>query len=262
MFDDVLTFYQGRLANESYLRTAQAARSVLELGALVGYRLNPGARRRPGLRFRLKPQAAAIVIPSGTQVQSVPGPSQKAQTFELHRGPGRAGPKWSALAAQTSQGWQPARGDTSLYLAGISTQVNPGDVILIVGAERIGHPNNENWDARVVTTVAADPVRRCAPSIASTKDWVAERNGRTNASAIPSASCSASGPRCSATTPSNPNLLATTRTPPESPRPSRSSTGFRRFDALPSGRGRTSSWARPSTSTAPIPRSRREAGSC
>ena len=154
---DVLTFYQERLANESYLRTAQQRRSVLELGALVGYRLNPGVAAQARLAFSLKPQAAAIVIPSGTQVQSVPGPGQKAQTFETIADLA-ARPEWSALAAQTSQGWQPARGDTSLYLAGISTQVNPGDVILIVGAERIGHPNNENWDARVVTTVAADPV--------------------------------------------------------------------------------------------------------
>ena len=109
---DVLTFYQERLANESYLRTAQQRRSVLELGALVGYRLNPGVAAQARLAFSLKPQAAAIVIPSGTQVQSVPGPGQKAQTFETIADLA-ARPEWSALAAQTSQGWQPARGDTA-----------------------------------------------------------------------------------------------------------------------------------------------------
>lgn len=154
---DVLTFYQERLANESYLRTAQQRRSLLELGALVGYRLNPGVAAQTWLAFSLKPQAQATTIPSGTQVQSVPGPGQTAQTFETIENLA-ARPAWSALAAQTSQNWQPASGDTSLYLAGTATQVSPGDVILIVGAERIGHPGNENWDARIVTTVAADTI--------------------------------------------------------------------------------------------------------
>src|SRR6266700_621887 len=39
---DVLTFYQERIANEGYLRTAIERRSVLELARLVGYTLKPG----------------------------------------------------------------------------------------------------------------------------------------------------------------------------------------------------------------------------
>src|SRR6185369_6029125 len=39
---DVLTFYQERIANEGYLRTATERRSVLELARLVGYRPRPG----------------------------------------------------------------------------------------------------------------------------------------------------------------------------------------------------------------------------
>src|SRR5215212_4296870 len=38
---DVLTFYQERIANEGYLRTAIERRSVLELARLVGYTLRP-----------------------------------------------------------------------------------------------------------------------------------------------------------------------------------------------------------------------------
>src|SRR5262245_39904854 len=34
---DVLTFYQERIANEGYLRTATERRSVIELGQLTGY---------------------------------------------------------------------------------------------------------------------------------------------------------------------------------------------------------------------------------
>ena len=39
---DVLTFYQERIANEAYLRTATERLSVLELARLIGYQLRPG----------------------------------------------------------------------------------------------------------------------------------------------------------------------------------------------------------------------------
>src|SRR3569833_376813 len=39
---DVLTFYQERIANEGFLRTATERRSVLELARLIGYALRPG----------------------------------------------------------------------------------------------------------------------------------------------------------------------------------------------------------------------------
>ena len=43
---DVLTFYQQRIANEAYLRTATERRSVLELARLVGYTLRRAWPRR------------------------------------------------------------------------------------------------------------------------------------------------------------------------------------------------------------------------
>src|SRR6266704_3457639 len=39
---DVLTFYQERIANEGYLRTATERRSVLELARAIAYELGPG----------------------------------------------------------------------------------------------------------------------------------------------------------------------------------------------------------------------------
>src|SRR5262245_45214055 len=39
---DVLTFYQERIANEGFLRTATERRSVLELARAIGYELRPG----------------------------------------------------------------------------------------------------------------------------------------------------------------------------------------------------------------------------
>jgi hypothetical protein len=39
---DVLTFYQERIANESYLGTATERFSILEMARMIGYELNPG----------------------------------------------------------------------------------------------------------------------------------------------------------------------------------------------------------------------------
>ena len=48
---DVLTFYQERIANESYLRTATERRSLLELARLIGYELRPGVAASTLLAF-------------------------------------------------------------------------------------------------------------------------------------------------------------------------------------------------------------------
>jgi hypothetical protein len=90
---DVLTFYQERIANEGYLRTATERRSVLELARTIGYELNPGVAAGTALAFTLEsakvaplttaaPVPSALVVPPGIRVQSVPGPDEKAQVFE------------------------------------------------------------------------------------------------------------------------------------------------------------------------------------
>src|SRR6202162_270335 len=108
MMLDVLTFYQERLANESYLRTATQLRSLTELSRLIGYQPSPGVSASTYLAFTFKatpgqpppdPSAPAIVIPQGTQVQGVPAQGQSPQTFETAADIA-AKPDWSALAVQ------------------------------------------------------------------------------------------------------------------------------------------------------------------
>jgi len=107
---DVLTFYQERIANEGFLRTAIERRSILELAREIGYELSPGVAASAYLQFTVEeiigtapppsvnipgiktqppsgPGSAAfnsgiVGIPQGTQVQSIPGPGQVPQTFE------------------------------------------------------------------------------------------------------------------------------------------------------------------------------------
>jgi hypothetical protein len=77
LIGDVLAFYQERIANEGYLRTAVERRSLLELGRLVGYELRPAVAATAHLAFTLThdPQGdARVTVPAGTRVQSVPGP--------------------------------------------------------------------------------------------------------------------------------------------------------------------------------------------
>ena len=89
---DVLTFYQERIANESYLRTATERRSVIELARLIGYKPAPGVAASTALAFTLEPApgqpalaAQPVTIPAGTRVQSIPDPGQTAQTFETSK---------------------------------------------------------------------------------------------------------------------------------------------------------------------------------
>jgi predicted phage baseplate assembly protein len=82
---DVLTFYQERIANEGYLRTATERRSVLELARAIGYELNPGVAASTFLAFTVEEAPGAprtVKIPQRTQVQSIPAPGKLPQTFE------------------------------------------------------------------------------------------------------------------------------------------------------------------------------------
>jgi Baseplate J-like protein len=163
---DILTFYQERLANESYLRTATQLYSLTQLGRLIGYQPSPGVSASAYLAFTLRaatglpanPGTTAITIPAGTQVQSVPAQGQKPQYFQTS-GDILAKPDWNSLPVQTGSPWQPKANDMGMYLAGTATQLNPGDAILIVGNERlIDSPTSPRWDLRYITSVQPDTV--------------------------------------------------------------------------------------------------------
>ena len=82
---DVLTFYQERIANEGFLRTAIERRSILEVARTIGYELNPGVAASTYLALTVddtNPNYATATVPQGTQVQSIPAQGQLPQTFE------------------------------------------------------------------------------------------------------------------------------------------------------------------------------------
>ena len=137
---DVLTFYQERIANEGYLRTATERRSILELARLVGYVPRPGVAASVYLAFTLEESAGDFrtEIPAGTRAQSLPGPGELPQFFETSEAL-EARSEWNVLKPRLSrpQLLHPSpvhNGDTPprrLYLRGVATNLGPNDPVLI-----------------------------------------------------------------------------------------------------------------------------------
>lgn len=154
---DVLTFYQERIANEGYLRTATELRSVLELAKLVGYRLRPGVSASVYLAFTVY-DGFNGTIPAGTRAQSIPQTGQTPQPFETSDDLA-ARDTWNNLKPRLTrpqiltlvpsalpntatpvpidQGTDAATRDT-LYFNGVSTNLNAGDALLLVSGDGDG----------------------------------------------------------------------------------------------------------------------------
>lgn len=166
---DVLTFYQERIANEGYLRTATEHRSVLELARLIGYRLRPGVSSSVYLAFTVSAGFNGI-ISAGTRAQSMPGVGATPQPFETSDdlqgrdtwnalGPRLTRPQVITLAPSAAtegtvtidQGTDATTRDT-LYLAGISTNLKAGDALLFVSGDQPGEQA-----LRFVESVTAQP---------------------------------------------------------------------------------------------------------
>lgn len=138
MVADVLTFYQERVANESYLRTATERGSVIHLARLIGYELRPGVAASAYLAFTLESAPGsppAVTLAEGLRVQSVPGPGERPQTFETVEAVEARG-EWNAMRPRLTELRVPAFGSTRTYLEGVTTGLKKGDMLLFVGEER------------------------------------------------------------------------------------------------------------------------------
>ncbi|MFE5631357.1 baseplate J/gp47 family protein [Streptomyces sp. NPDC056543] len=172
---DVLTFYNERLANESYLRTATERVSLQELGRLVAYRPAPGVAAETHLAFSLEKllEAAlptglppdpglippslptAVDLPPGLRVQSVPGPGELPQLFEtVEELSARAA--WNALPVVPTRPYPPVRNRVDAWFDGDTLPVRTGDAILFASEDLAG----DRWDVRLVTRVEPDPPHR------------------------------------------------------------------------------------------------------
>ena len=156
---DILSFYQARIANEGWLRTATERRSVQDLARMVGYELNPGVAAQTWLAFtvQVSPGGGDVYpMPQGLKVQSIPGPGEASQLFETSALL-ECRVAFNSLRPRLTTPQMVARRTTALWLAGTATGVKPGDPILLVGSARSADPGSERWDLRIVTEVVADP---------------------------------------------------------------------------------------------------------
>ena len=102
---DVLTFYQERIANEGFLRTAVERRSLLELARATGYELGPGVAASTWLAFTLDDSPGSpreVTIPAGTRALSLPEKDEPPQPFETAVDI-LARPEWNKLRPRTSE---------------------------------------------------------------------------------------------------------------------------------------------------------------
>ncbi len=156
---DVLAFYQERIANENYLRTATERRSVLELARSIGYELRPGVAAAVRLAYTLETAPGAPLaarIDAGSATQSVPAQDEAPQVFEtLETLDARAA--WNAMPVVHDMPAAPYWGGRTLWLAGQNTRLQPGDALLVVGDERAKDAGSENWDFRRVARVQVLP---------------------------------------------------------------------------------------------------------
>jgi hypothetical protein len=155
---DVLTFYQERIANECFLRTATERRSVLELARAIGYELKAGVAASTYLAFTLEDVPGApghAVIDVGTKVLSIPGQDERPQTFETIEKI-EAMAEWNALRPGMTVEQTLDLGAKEVYLKGVDTRLKPGDWLLFVGEERELDPGSERWDLRKINTVSVD----------------------------------------------------------------------------------------------------------
>lgn len=115
---DIITFYQERIANEGFLRTAIERLSLQELSRLVGYAPRPGLSAAALLAYEVDPpvtqpgapasapgrrpangtSSRAVTIPRGTKSKSTPRPGadEQPQTFETSEDL-LARPEWNAI---------------------------------------------------------------------------------------------------------------------------------------------------------------------
>lgn len=151
---DILTFYQERIANEAFLRTALHRDTIMRLAAMLDYKLNPGVAATTPLVFFVE-SGSKVTIPAGLKVQHVPGQNEKPQKFETIE----AIEAFSSLNDMRLKTTEPSgleKGDTTALVKGTHNNLHVGDYILLIGKEREEDPGSERWEVRRLTRVAVD----------------------------------------------------------------------------------------------------------
>jgi hypothetical protein len=138
---DILTFYNERIANQDYLRTADLPESVKRLILLLGYRPRPGIGAT-GTLAALLSAPKPITLPQGFQVQSKPGPGKTPQIFELNADTLVQPPDVVAADPVPSSALLGPPNNNSVLLQGTVSTVKTGDELLLLHNGWVGTDSN------------------------------------------------------------------------------------------------------------------------
>ncbi len=152
---DILTFYNERIANEDYLRTAVLDQSVRRLVNLLGYRPRPGIGATATLAALVSAKLP-FSVPQGFAVQSKPGPGSSPQIFELSAATTlRTLDHVSAdpVPLQATLG-----ADGTVLLAGSVSSIKSGDELLVV--EQGWNGSDSNYAVANVASIQSQTTPR------------------------------------------------------------------------------------------------------
>ena len=174
---DVLTFYQERIANESYLRTATERLSLLELSREIGYVPRPAVASSSALAFTLDTSPGApspITIAVGVKVQSVPGPGETPHVFETIAAI-EARREWSAIRPRLTSPQALSASASRIWIDGTDANLKVGDRVLIVtpvdrALRRVARVRPDNDNNR--TSIDFEPLSDVPQTAASSESGV------------------------------------------------------------------------------------------
>ncbi|WP_233809226.1 putative baseplate assembly protein [Paraburkholderia sp. HP33-1] len=171
MVADVLTFYQERIANEGYLRTATEQRSLQELARLVGYAPRPGVAASVTVAYSVQDLGSDgdVSVPAGSSLMSMPTAGEVPRVFETST-PLVTRASRTSLALRTTRAQQVTQDAPAVYINGTSTRLKANDPLLIVSGSsqtfrRIGSIDVDVPNKRI--TLALQPVAAAQSSSAA-----------------------------------------------------------------------------------------------
>jgi hypothetical protein len=156
---DILTFYNERIANEDYLRTADLPASVAHLVALLGFVPRPAIAavgQVAAIRSPSRPNEP-VIVPAGLQLASTATPGVPVQTFEAaaatftgaSSGPIVLPPSTAVVSAPD------ANGRRSVLLQGSVSGIKVGETLFVLPWDATSAETN--WDEQRVDSVSKAP---------------------------------------------------------------------------------------------------------
>lgn len=148
---DILAYYQERIANEAFIRTAVLRESIIFLSEFIDYRLDPGVAAKTFIAL-IADKGKSGDIPKGFRIQGkkTGEPVKIFQTDEAMT----ISSEQNILKLVSEKPFpQLKKDDIALVLEGTNLNLKVGDWILILDEERNSYPLSEKWELRLLTNV-------------------------------------------------------------------------------------------------------------